>query len=202
MTGTFTIIEKPDTISWEDLAKCQQQAHKSNIDSGVQMKCASYSAEELKRKASNGITLVALDDKGNLAGMLTIIVKVINRCWYKGKAAEICYVAVSPDYQGQGVYHLLGGVAIDYLKKKGVRMSYLTTHVDNQHAQRAYEKDGYRKVLFKPGSGLDYYSIVMAKWLDGRGKSRTFCNLMYTATEIAVRILYKPGGKRRFLMCL
>lgn len=198
MIGTFTVIEKPDTITWEDLAKCQQQAHISNIASGIQMKCASYSAEELKEKASNGTTLVALDNSGNLSGMLTIDVGSINRWWHKGEAAEICYVAVAPEFQGQGVYKLLGCYAIDFLKKRGVNVAYLTTHVDNKHAQRAYQKDGYRKVMLTPGSGLSYYSVVMAKWLNGKDINALLCKLMYWASVFVVTILYKPGKQRRF----
>ena len=44
----------------------------------------------------------------------------------------------------------------------------------------------------------DYYSVEMAKWLDGKGISRPLCYLIYNAIEIAVRILYKPGKIRRF----
>ena len=189
---------KPDHISWEDLARCQWQSHESNRSTGVNMQCADFTAEELRAAVKEGVTLVALDENDTLAGMLSVVFKDVNRWWHKGTGAYICYVAVTPDYKGKGVYRALSNKAEEIIQSKGAIVEYLNTHIKNEAALKAYEKDGYQKVRFSPGSGSDYYSVEMAKWLGVKGKSQTLCNLMYIATEIAVKIIYKPGKRRRF----
>ena len=198
MVNTIHIIRKPDSITWEELAECQQQAHESNKLHGINMQCADYTGDDLKKAIKNGFTLVAQDEAGNLAGMLSVEYKNVKRWWHKGLGAYICYVAVAPEFKGKGVYRALSKKANEIIVSKGINVEYLNTHVKNEAAQRAYMKDGYQKVRFSPGGGTDYYSVEMAKWLDGKGISRPLCYLIYNAIEIAVRILYKPGKIRRF----
>lgn len=189
---------KPDDISWEELAKCQQRAHESNKAHGVNMQCADYTATQLEKKMKNGTTLVALDAMGNLMGMLSVVFNKVNRWWHKGLAAYICYVAVAPEYKGKGVYKALSNKAEELIIEKGVNVEYLHTHVGNVLARMAYEKDGYKNVRFSPGDGMEYYSVEMAKWLLGQGKNKMICKLMFVASKIVVKLLYKPGKVRRF----
>ncbi len=189
---------KPKSISWEDLARCQQRAHESNKASGVNMQCAEFSASDLKKEVEKGTTLVALDENGNLAGMLSIDFRSVNRWWHRGEAAYICYVAVPPEYKGKGIYRLLSQKASELIVDRNVNVEYLNTHIRNTVAQTVYEKDGYQKVRFSPGSGSDYYSVEMAKWLNGKGKNRFLCRLIYLASELLIPLLYKPGKIRRF----
>lgn len=174
------------------------QAHESNKADGIHMKCADFSANELRDVVKDGVTFVALDESGTLAGMLSVEYKEVHRWWHKGKGAYICYVSVFPKYKGKGVYRKLSEKAEENIVADGVIVEYLNTHIGNKAAQRAYEKDGYRKVRFSPGSGSDYYSVEMAKWINGRTKNKIVCSLMYRLTELVVRLLYKPGKIRRF----
>ena len=193
----LVISRKPDYISWDELATCQQHAHESNKVNGIFMKSANYTANELRNAVKDGISLVALDDSGKLVGELSIIYKEVCRWWYKGTAAYICYVAVIPEYKGKGVYSALSKYATNIIMKDGVEVQYLITHVNNKSAQKAYERDGYLPVRFSPGSKSDYYSVEMAKWL-GTNKNRLICRLMFKLTEFLVRLIYKPGKIRRF----
>lgn len=197
MSGIIVTL-KPESVSWEELSLCQQKAHESNHASGFDMQCATFTGEQLHEAVKNGITLVALSEKDDLMGMLSVTYNKVNRWWHRGIAAYICYVAVHPGYKGKGVYRALADKALEEIQKEGVNVEYLNTHVRNKAARRAYEKDDYRCVRFSPGSGTDYYSVEMAKWIDGHGKSRWLCKLMFSATELLVRILYKPGKVRRF----
>ena len=144
----LNISSKPDYISWEELATCQKCAHEGNKAKGVFMKSANYTAEELRNAVKDGITLVALDETGKLVGELSILYKKVNRWWYKGTAAYICYVAVIPEYQGRGIYSTLSKYATQIISKDGVGIQYLNTHINNKSAQKAYERDGYLPVRF------------------------------------------------------
>lgn len=197
MNGVIVKV-KPESISWEELVRCQQRAHESNKAIGVRMQCADFSADELAKEVEKGITLVALDEADNLAGTLSIDFRKVCRWWHKGEAAYICYVAVSPEYKGKGVYRALSSKADELVATRNVAVEYLNTHIGNSLAQAVYMKDGYHKVRFSPGSGSDYYSVEMAKWLDGKGINKFLCKVMFFTSEILVRIFFKPGKIRRF----
>lgn len=192
------VKSKPDNISWEELAELQRVAHQANKTKGVEMKCANYTGEELKDAVKGGKTYVAVDTIGNVMGMLSFVIKEASRWWHHGIAGYICYVAIAPDCQGKGIYKKLSSIAYEEIALQGVNTVYLNTHVNNIAAQKAYIKDGYHKVRFSPGSGTDYYSVEMVKWLDGKGKSALICKLVFLLTEIIVKMLYKPGKIRRF----
>ena len=191
------ILHKPDGISWDDLAKCQQRAHESNKAMGVSMKCADYTGDDLKSALKNAVTLIALDESDVLAGMLSIDFGEVRRWWHKGMVAYICYVAVAPEFKGRGVYRLLSNQADVIIRDRDVNVEYLHTHVNNEVAKKAYERDGYMAVRFSPGSGTDYYQVEMAKWLKG-GVNIFICKFMFIFTELITRLLYKPGKIRRF----
>ena len=151
------------------------------------MQCADFTASDLRDAVKTGFTFVALSERNELAGTLSVVFHVVNRWWHKGTGACVCYVAVAPEFKDQGVYKALSKKANEVIETEGVQVEYLNTHIENTSAQRAYLRDGYKKVRFSPGSGTDYYSVEMAKWLDGKGKSKTLCQLMYAITELATR---------------
>lgn len=198
MSG-IRIISRPETVGWNDLAKLQQRAHESNKAVGINMKCADLSAEYLETVLRNAVTLVALDEKDTIAGMLSIVFKNVNRWWHSGYAAYICYVAVAPEFRGHGICNLLCSKADEIVNKSSVNVEYLHTHVNNIIAKQSYKKNGFMVVRFSPGSGTDYYQIEMAKWLNVEGrKSKFLCKFMSKATEFISVIIYKPGKIRRF----
>lgn len=194
----IVVREKPDEISWEELADLQHRAHERNIANGVQMKIASCTAEGLRKEVSDGITLVAQDVSGQLVGMASICTRTVNRWWHHGKGAYLCCMAVAPKYQNRGVYKALSKRAVDIIIEQGTNVAFLNTHMDNKIARLAYEKNGFRLVRFSPGGGPGYYSVEYAKWYDGRGKNKYLCKLMFLTSELLVRVLFKPGRVRRF----
>ena len=194
----IVVREKPDEISWEELANLQHRAHERNIANGVQMKIASCTAEELHNEVSDGITLVAQDVSGRLMGMASICPLTVNRWCHHGNAAYLCCMAVAPDCQHRGVFNSLSKRMDEMITEQGISVAFLNTHIDNRIARQAYEKNGFRLVRFSPGGGPGYYSVEYAKWYDGRGKNKYLCKLMFLASELLVRILFKPGRVRRF----
>ena len=198
MQDFYKIIEKPNNVSWEDLAKLQRCAHQENYANGIKMQCASFTGEELKEAVKGGNTLVALNSSGEVKAMLSIVPQKVNRWWHQGIAGYICYIAVAVECQGRGLYKNLSKVAYDEACKKGINVVYLNTHVDNVSAQNAYLKDGYKLVRFSPGSGTDYYSVEMAKWLDGKGKNKWVCQMIFSLSKLFVKAIFKPGKIKRF----
>lgn len=193
----YIIKEKSEDISWEVLAKLQFRAHEHNHKLGIDMHCSHLTGNELKEALKSGTTYVAINSVGEPKGMLSVVVKQVDRWWHKGKAGYVCYVAVAPECQGCGLYRKLSTIAFKNMIDANIEVVYLDTHFANLSAQKAYIKDGFLKVRFSPG-GYNYYAVEMAKWFNGKGKSSLICGLMFLLTEMVARILYKPGKKRRF----
>lgn len=61
------------------------------------------------------------------------------------RTAEVQLIAVSPDYQNQGIGTALNRFALERMKESGVRLTHVDTGGDPSHApaRRAYEKAGY-----------------------------------------------------------
>lgn len=194
----IVVREKPDEISWEELADLQHKAHERNIANGVRMKIASCTAEELRNEVSDGITLVAQDVSGRLIGMCAVCYRKVNRWWHHGNGAYLCCIAVAPDYQDHGVFNALSKRTDEIIAERGIKVAFLNTHIDNKIGRQAYEKKGFCLVRFSPGGGPGYYSVEYAKWYDGYGINKYLCKLMFLASELIVRILFKPGKERRF----
>lgn len=192
------IIQKSDEVSWEDLAELQHRAHEANISAGVHMSIANCTAEELRKEVKDGITLLARDANDHLIGMISVRFRIVKRWWHHGEGAYLCCLAVAPGYQNSGVYKALNGKVEEIIVERGSEVAYLNTHIGNKVARHAYEKNGYQNVRFSPGGGPGYYSVEMAKWFGEHRKSKVVCKLMYLASEVIVRILFKPGKVRRF----
>jgi len=81
--------------------------------------------------------------------------------------AEILRFGVKKENQGKGIGKGLLMVALDELRRRGVKKVFLEVSVDNIKAQRLYEKFEFKKI----GERKDYYSpgkpaFVMCKILE------------------------------------
>ena len=89
-------------------------------------------------KAGDVTTWVAEVD-GTLAGFLAC---KLNR---PDRSGEVEYLAVHPDFQGQGIGTALNRHALEFMKREGMVLAQVGTGGDPAHAaaRRSYEKAGY-----------------------------------------------------------
>src|SRR2546423_832282 len=72
--------------------------------------------------------------------------------WYQW---EVCHLTVAPKNEGQGLGSLMIRKAEERAKKGGARIIQCTIRVGNAESERAFERNGYRRVseFYYPNSG-------------------------------------------------
>ncbi len=120
-----------------------------------------WSLELIKSELESlqNLVIVVKDDFSEIIGY--IIIKVIL------DEAEVLRFGVKKERQGQGIGKGLLMMALDVLRKRGVKKVFLEVSADNTKAQRLYEKLEFKKV----GERKDYYSpgkpaFIMCKTLE------------------------------------
>jgi ribosomal protein S18 acetylase RimI-like enzyme len=77
---------------------------------------------------------------------------------HDGHRGWVYYVAVDPDWRGQGLGRAIMNAAEDWLRKAGIAKLQLLVRRENAKASAFYETIGYDEAQV----------AVFAKWLDGR----------------------------------
>ncbi len=77
---------------------------------------------------------------------------------HDGHRGWVYYVAVDPDWRGQGLGRAIMAAAEDWLRQAGIAKLQLLVRRDNAKASAFYETIGYDEAQV----------AVFAKWLDGR----------------------------------
>lgn len=77
---------------------------------------------------------------------------------HDGHRGWVYYVAVDPDWRGQGLGRAIMTAAEDWLRKAGIAKLQLLVRRENAKASAFYETIGYDEAPV----------MVFAKWLDGR----------------------------------
>ena len=195
----ITICLKPDWVSWNEIQECQKRAHEINLSMGIDMICAHYSGKELKNRIDNGVCFVALDGK-KVVGTCSYNYNKTSRWWCRGRVAYLCMAGVLPEYQGKHIYSRLCRMREEHiLSDDSIDTIWLHTAESNVKLQRIALSQGFRRVqLSFSAPGSTYYSVVMAKWLKNKLLPDYIVDFLYYATVIVVKLIWKPGGKRRF----
>ena len=104
---TVKIIEKPDSISWEEIRQCLIDAHAENRAKGINMTHYQWPAEKIKEFiGDDSVVLVALDG-AKLVGVLALNT-IVKKKWYvTGKCGYVGFGAVLHEYNGQGIFRKL-----------------------------------------------------------------------------------------------
>lgn len=188
---------KPDWISWESIRDCIVRAHETNNKNGFRMHNQVMSVQELEDYLRNAYCFVAVQgDKVVGTNSLKIIKP---KCWWaNGDVGYECLTAIIPEYRSTGAYFGLRKIRTQYAKSLGLRVLQFDTHEDNKNVQMIDQKFGFKFVRYFASAKTDYYSVVMAKWLDGCPYSDRYCNFRFYLSKFLTRLFFKPGRKLRF----
>jgi peptidyl-dipeptidase Dcp len=73
---------------------------------------------------------------------------------HRGKAAQLRYFILEPEYRGIGLGHKLMGLYIDYLKECKYKSSYLWTTAELTASAHLYKKYGFKLTEEKPSTAF------------------------------------------------
>ena len=192
------IMPKPEWVSWEEIHEVIYVAHKVNRERGLFYKTATMTGEQLEKRLKGGMCFVAL--KGKKVVGTKSVKTYLGKNWYnKGQnVAHMMLSGILPEYQGEGVYEDLTAAANKYVKKIGVRMLQGGTAGKNVLVRKLAEKQGYVTVDYETQVGVNYYSVIFVKWLDGNPFPMWYCKFRLALSKAWVRFRYKPGKIERF----
>lgn len=198
---TITVIEKSESLSWDDIHECLWQSHAQNRNNGMMMKTSLLSGEELKsRIKKNSIsykTFVAFDG-GKLVGTATVAIRT-NGSWYaKGRVAYLMLAGILPDYSGLGIYRSFFQMREQYGKDNGCKILLMDTAEHNYRVQTALLKNGFDYVDFF-ATQSKHYSVAMAKWYGECPYPSIYLKFRFILKKCYIKIRFKPGKIKRFI---
>lgn len=191
---------KPDWISWDEVQECQRRAQEVNNVKGFHMLVQDISGEDLKRLiGGDGFCFIALDGM-KVVGVHCVKFFIGNRWWsWKKKVAYNCMDGILPEYQGSEVYFGLNELRMKYIIDSGAEIIQSNTAENNTRIRKIAKIKKFKVVQYSAtGKGANYYSVVMAKWLNDCPYSDRFINFMFKLSKIFIKTIWKPGYKLRF----
>lgn len=157
------VIEKPDSISWDEIHNVIYRSHENNRSKGLFQATAEISGEEIREKIGNGKCFVAMDGE-KVVGTCSVETRQPKKWFVKGKAAYYMFAGVIPEYQGKGIYSLLDGKRDKYVEDNGIDVIYMNTPEGNLRVQEQKIAKGYYLAGFFAPKNTDYYSVTLVKW--------------------------------------
>ena len=174
----ITVIERPKTISWEEISSVLKRAHEENVHKGIVLPYPHLPPEVLKKKTEGlgGRIFVALYDGHVVA---TGAVAIIEKSFWcgKGKYAYCFLDAVLPKFAGKGLYGEIVKVQEEYARNHTLDRMMFDTDERNKRMLAISKRYDYRYVQYRVRDG--HNSVVMVKWLNGCPYSRLKCALMF-----------------------
>ncbi len=170
--GKIRIIEKDETVSFEDIQALLTLAHQSNEAKGLKYATANQSVETLILKIGNGKCFMAFyetEDNSTLVGTASLEEKTINYWYVNEKPTKVILlklVGVHPDYRGLHIGSLLLKKRLDYARSKGYDLVVTDSAEDNEVLANLVYKHGFKRVDCCKYDANNFVSAVYAKWLN------------------------------------
>ena len=189
---------KPDWVTWQDIKDCMIKAHEPLRKKGVMMQNQTMTVEEFEKEYENASCFVALKGK-EVVGTSSYKVRKVKMWWHKGEVVYTFGDAIIPEFRGTDIYIELQRIRYDHIKKTGIRILMSNTEENNNLAMKLNKRRGAKQVKFYASPKTWYYSVVMARWLDGCPFSDRYCVFQYKLSRFLVKTIWKPGRIVRFL---
>lgn len=192
------ILQKPDTVSWDDIHEVLYKAHEKNRVAGFDMKTARMLGDELREHVGGGVCFVAMDgDK--VVGTTSVAFRMGTHWYDKGmKEAHAMLTGILPAYQGVGIYEDLTVAKNKYIESSDADVVYAGTAESNKIILKYAARQGYVNVDYIASRGVNYYSVIFVKWLKLKPFTDKYCAKRFRKARFWTRFRYKPGKIERF----
>lgn len=190
-------IEKPDTVSWDDIHNVVWVAHADNRAKGIFMAYPTLPGEAIKEKlGEKGKMFVAMDGE-QVVGTAAYMVKK-DKVWYTSLPyVSFCFASVLPEYTGMGIFQRLTSLREKTAIKEGWKVLIFDTNEKNEHIMRIHSSHGFQRVALKVCT--DHFNVVMAKWSDGSPYPKWYCNLRFIWSSIKNKTRYHLSSNGKMI---
>ena len=196
------IMEKPDWVTWDEIAECIHIGQATNNKKGFDMQFGHLTSEELEKdvkgKSGEGYTFVALNEHNKVVGTYSLTVTMVNKWWHKGRCGLRCNTSILPEYRGTDAYFGLRELLEKKEKELGLNVIWGTTSEKNDVVIKINKKTGWKFVEYVPSPlKRDYFSYVFVKWKDGCPYKENLINFRFKLSRFYSRFVYRYNGTRK-----
>lgn len=195
----ITVMEKPEWISYDEIAELLHEAHRENVGKGLNYSASHQNGGEIKALLhENGKFYVALINGNELAGVSAIEIRERSTRWFAKEQpyGEIKLEGIKPEYQGMRISSMLREAIAEYAFQR-IELLVLDTAEKNKHAIAINKKRGWRIVDYTSRQTNNFYSVVMAQWKNGCPYSEGERLFHFWIKKAYVRLRYTKYGKQR-----
>lgn len=195
------IIKKKEetNISYEQIINLIHESFEERLNQGLQFTCSFMTAEDFEKRNTDGIVLVAIDNKTNdLIGTATIHIKTDEHGILYGYSE---YLAISSKKKRCGIGTLLDKECERICKKAKCEYIMCDTATEAKSSVKYHLKMGFKIVGLESYSSTNYFSYLFRKQLNKNSKwsSQIYCKFAYIKSFLRVKLLLKKNGSKTFL---
>ena len=182
----YTIIEKNEKISYDDLCCMIQTAHQENRRHGIKVNTKITTGTLLKEHLGDATTFVAMHGDEAI-GTISCETKIEHiPCVGEIKTGFLSFLAVLPDWNGYGVCTALMKASWAYAEAHNAKAVDLLV-VENNPASQIYKHYGFKPVNYIYRKSSNQFSIHFIKWLTEPPKSAGLIKVRFWVKRALVR---------------
>ena len=201
----YSIIEKNDDFSWDEIRSVILKAHQENLSRGLVVSTTKMSVEQQKKQLGEGICFLAVKERqserekaGEIIGVAALKIHNINTWYAKGPVAHFMFDAVLPEYKGHGIYRKLFETRYDYVRNHSASCITISTAEKNFRMRTILDKQGFCPVRMFSVPGLNHYSIRWVKWLCNKPYPSCYIKFRYACSRFYTKIRFTSNHSKRF----
>lgn len=176
-----------------DIVDLLHESFQERLDQGLCYTCSFITEKEYKKKTSNSIVCVAIDDEKGLCGTAVLTVMVDHN---NVKYGYYEYNGVRSDMKGKGIGTLLYRYREIEALKYGCDYLMSDTSTQAESAVKYHIKNGFKIIGLESYRSTNYWSYVFRKQLSPSKKWNNvwFCKWHYLRSWIFIKVTRDING--------
>lgn len=173
-------------------------AHKSNLEKGMLFATASQTGDEIRGhiRGSGRFYIAVLE--GEIVGVGAVRFQNIDMWFHRGFCADTISVGVKQAYKGLGISKMLYRKLEEAAFEK-CDIVIMNTAERNEIMINSRLHDGWIPVDYLSHAGINFYSIMLAKWKYNCPYSSTHCATMFHLRKVRMKLIRDENGNDRLL---
>lgn len=193
----FSMEEKTEAVSFDQIAEVLHDAHQSNIEQGMQFASAYITGEEIREKVGKEGSIYLIRKENEIAAVGAVKYRQWNKWFCKDMlCGDILLVGVREKYKGYGLSKMMYHKMEEIIFQK-CEIATMNTAVNNTIMLQSRLHDGWRYVDYFSHKGVNFYSIMLAKWRDQCPYSDRECRYRYLIRKALIKMQKKQNGEFR-----
>lgn len=194
---SLTVLEKKDSIPYDDIVRILHDAHKSLVEKGMNFGASRQNAQDIENRLSDDGKFIIAKIGDQIVGVGAVNTCILNHKWYgKGRVAKYDLLGVASEYKGRGISKI-----IDKKREEiGYSISDLIITDTSEHNDivlDSYRRKGWIYVDYQSFVGTNYYSIVLARWKSGCPFTANKCRRILAIRKYVCKLCRRESGELR-----